>query len=80
MDEIGWRFYLVLVVPSVLYIGIIALVFPETKGLSLEEMGGVVFGEDVSMTATRVEGSGEGEKQGDGSDGQAIEERIENVA
>jgi sugar porter (SP) family MFS transporter len=80
MDEIGWRFYLVLVVPSVLYIAVIALVFPETKGLSLEEMGRV-FGEDVSATATRVEGeSGEGEKQGDGSDGQVIEERIENVA
>ncbi|KAL3453179.1 general substrate transporter [Aspergillus insuetus] len=78
MDEIGWRFYLVLVVPSVLYIAVIALVFPETKGLSLEEMGRV-FGEDVS--AARVEGrSGEGEKQEDGSDGQVIEERIENVA
>ncbi|KAL2788508.1 general substrate transporter [Aspergillus keveii] len=80
MDEIGWRFYLVLVVPSVLYFAVIALVFPETKGLSLEEMGRV-FGEDVSVAATRVEGgSGEGEKQGDGSDGQAIEERIEIVA
>ncbi|KAL4773239.1 general substrate transporter [Aspergillus nidulans var. acristatus] len=45
LDRVGWRFYLVLIVPSVLYIGCIYFLFPETKGRTLEEMGRV-FGEE----------------------------------
>ncbi|KAL4995139.1 major facilitator superfamily domain-containing protein [Aspergillus recurvatus] len=45
LDRVGWRFYLVLIVPSILYIGCIYFLFPETKGRTLEEMGRV-FGEE----------------------------------
>ncbi|KAL1625891.1 hypothetical protein SLS56_007130 [Neofusicoccum ribis] len=38
-DAIGWRYYLVLMSFTVLSIFIFALLFPETKGLALEEVG-----------------------------------------
>lgn len=50
LNEIGWRFYLVLIVPSVIYLGIIYFFFPETKGRSLEEMG-ALFGDEANVVA-----------------------------
>lgn len=44
MNKIGWKFYLVLIVPSVIYIVIMYFTFPETKGRTLEEIGDV-FGD-----------------------------------
>ncbi|KAL4990009.1 major facilitator superfamily domain-containing protein [Aspergillus falconensis] len=38
LDRVGWRFYLVLIVPSVLYIKCIYFLFPVTKGRTLEGM------------------------------------------
>ncbi|KAL5048587.1 general substrate transporter [Aspergillus fruticulosus] len=45
LDRVGWRFYLVLIVPSVLYIKCIYFLFPVTKGRTLEGMR-MVFGEE----------------------------------
>jgi hypothetical protein len=44
LNDIGWRFYLVLICPTVFYIAIIYFMFPETKGRTLEEIGGL-FGD-----------------------------------
>lgn len=50
MVEIGWRFYLVFIIPSFFYILILYFFFPETKGRSLEEMGSL-FGDDANVVA-----------------------------
>lgn len=43
-------FYLVLIVPSAVYIVLIYLLFPETKGRTLEEIG-TLFGDDAHVAA-----------------------------
>ncbi|KAK3672438.1 hypothetical protein LTR78_007745 [Recurvomyces mirabilis] len=45
LDKIGWRFYLVLICPSICYIIAIWFLFPETKGRTLEEIG-TLFGDE----------------------------------
>jgi MFS family permease len=44
LNAIGWKFYLVLIVPSLFYLACIYFLFPETKGRTLEEIGGL-FGD-----------------------------------
>jgi hypothetical protein len=44
LNAIGWKFYLVLICPSIVYIVLIYLMFPETKGRTLEEIGSL-FGD-----------------------------------
>ncbi|KAF2679224.1 MFS transporter [Lentithecium fluviatile CBS 122367] len=45
LNAIGWKFYLVLICPSVVYIACIYFLFPETKGRTLEEIG-ALFGDE----------------------------------
>ncbi|KAI3584180.1 general substrate transporter [Fusarium oxysporum f. sp. albedinis] len=45
-SEIGWKYYLVFIFASLTGAGIIWHFFPETNGLSLEEIG-VLFGDEV---------------------------------
>ncbi|KAF2643166.1 MFS transporter [Massarina eburnea CBS 473.64] len=59
LDRIGWKFYLVLICPSIVYIGLIYLLFPETKGRTLEEIGALFGDENI---ATRWYGMSEEEK------------------
>ncbi|KAL4879278.1 general substrate transporter [Aspergillus karnatakaensis] len=44
LESIGWMFYFMLIAPSLVYIGLIYFLFPETKGRTLEGMGRI-FGE-----------------------------------
>lgn len=50
LNAIGWRFYLVLIIPSVVYVAIIWFFFPETKGRTLEEIG-ALFGDEVNVAS-----------------------------
>lgn len=50
LNSIGWKFYLVLIVPSVCYILIQYFLFPETKGRTLEEIGDL-FGDDQRVAS-----------------------------
>ncbi|KAL2814141.1 general substrate transporter [Aspergillus granulosus] len=86
LDEIGWRFYLVLIVPSSIYIAVIWFVFPETKGMTLEEMGRI-FGDHVDIAAAGFERSSseEEEKRGTKRENKKVErhpmeERVEHIA
>ena len=47
-NHIGWKFYLVFICLDICTFTLVFLVFPETKGLSLEEMN-VLFGDDVAV-------------------------------
>ncbi|KAL5334412.1 general substrate transporter [Aspergillus crustosus] len=44
---VGWKFYLVMVVVTTINVFVVALFFPETKGLALEEIG-ARFGDTVT--------------------------------
>jgi hypothetical protein len=50
LNSIGWKFYLVLIVPSLCYIVAIYFLFPETKGLTLEEIG-ALFGDEANVVS-----------------------------
>jgi len=50
LNDIGWKFYLVLICPSVVYVGIIYFFFPETKNRTLEEIG-TLFGDDAHVAS-----------------------------
>ena len=50
LNSIGWKFYLVLIVPSVVYVCIQYFLFPETKGRTLEEIGDL-FGDNLHVAS-----------------------------
>ncbi|KIY02891.1 uncharacterized protein Z520_01356 [Fonsecaea multimorphosa CBS 102226] len=49
LNTIGWKFYLVCICPTVVYLPILYFFFPETKGRTLEEIGSL-FG-DTNIAA-----------------------------
>jgi len=51
--NIGWKYYLVFAVLTAIVIVLIWFYFPETKGLSLEEMN-ALFGEDVAVDISHL--------------------------
>ncbi|OAG40005.1 hypothetical protein AYO21_05686 [Fonsecaea monophora] len=52
-NNIGWKFYLVFIIVTSLMVPWVILYFPETKGLSLEEIG-VLFGDEVALDLTHL--------------------------
>lgn len=55
LDKIGWKFFLVLIIPTALHFLNVFCFFPETKQRSLENIN-VAFGEAVAI---RYYGAGE---------------------
>jgi hypothetical protein len=47
IDNIGWRTYIIFAVLNSLWVPIIFLFFPETKGLELEDVDHLFGGEDI---------------------------------
>ncbi|KAM0208789.1 hypothetical protein ACHAQD_011476 [Fusarium lateritium] len=53
-QTIGWRFYLIMMAFTIICVVIFAMAFPETKGLTLEEIS-ALFGDEVALESTPVE-------------------------
>ncbi|RKU40996.1 hypothetical protein DL546_003477 [Coniochaeta pulveracea] len=51
MNNVGWKYYLVIIVWCIVFIPIVYFYFPETAKLSLEEIG-ARFGDDVAVHVT----------------------------
>jgi hypothetical protein len=51
--HIGWKYYLVFIVVTTLMLPLIIFKFPETKGLSLEEIG-ALFGDKVAVDLSHL--------------------------
>ncbi|KAK7202710.1 general substrate transporter [Myxozyma melibiosi] len=52
-DQIEWRYYLVFICATFVAVNLIWLTFPETKGLSLEEVN-IKFGDTVQVALTDI--------------------------
>ncbi|KAL4800101.1 general substrate transporter [Aspergillus venezuelensis] len=50
MNEVGWKFYLVLICPSAVYIVLLYFYLPETKGRTLEEIGALFGDTNIANT------------------------------
>ncbi|KAL4977901.1 MFS transporter [Aspergillus desertorum] len=61
LEDLGWRYYLVYVVILATETAVIWLVYPETKGVSLEEVAVVVEGERARVERVEEEGKKFGE-------------------
>ncbi|PPJ55862.1 hypothetical protein CBER1_07450 [Cercospora berteroae] len=48
LEKIGWKFFLVLLCPTAVYVGVIYFFFPETKNRSLEDIN-AEFGDSVAV-------------------------------
>jgi hypothetical protein len=48
INNIGWRTYIIFAVLNALWVPIIFLFFPETKGLELEDVDHLFGGEDMA--------------------------------
>lgn len=45
--NIGWRYYLVFIIPSFVWVIVIQFTFPDTKGMPLEEVA-TLFGVSIA--------------------------------
>lgn len=56
-STIGWRFYLIFILVPACGLPVIYYYFPETRGLTLEEVGGL-FGDRVASSSTNSQRRG----------------------
>lgn len=52
-NKIGWKYYLVFIFLPLAAVGFLIKFFPETKGLTLEEVG-AKFGDEVALDLTHL--------------------------
>ncbi|KAH0842658.1 putative mfs sugar protein [Fonsecaea pedrosoi] len=52
-NSIGWKYYLIFIIVPLIGAAIMALFYPETKGLALEEIG-QKFGDEVAIDLTHL--------------------------
>jgi len=52
-NNIGWKYYLVFIFPPLLAVAFLVKFFPETKGLTLEEIG-AKFGDEVALDLSHL--------------------------
>ena len=53
LSAIGWKYYLVFIVLSAIFVVVLIFYFPETKNLSLEEIARL-FGDPIAMELSRI--------------------------
>ena len=51
--QVGWKYYLLFIILTIIHIPLIWYLFPETMGLSLEEIG-EKFGDEVVVHLTNL--------------------------
>ncbi|KID81491.1 General substrate transporter [Metarhizium guizhouense ARSEF 977] len=71
---IGWKYYIVFISMTAFMLPLIIFKFPETKGLTLEEIG-QLFGDEVAVEASQLPNKNEGalEKTIDGKDAKSVQ-------
>ncbi len=52
-NNIGWKYYLVFIFPPLVAVGFFIKYFPETRGLTLEEIG-AKWGDEVALDLTHL--------------------------
>lgn len=72
LNKIGWKFYLVLIIPSACYLVAMYFLFPETKGRTLEEVG-ALFGDENVANVTEGQARVEEGRSSDGKPGASSE-------
>ncbi|PVH72444.1 hypothetical protein DL98DRAFT_520481 [Cadophora sp. DSE1049] len=53
LDAVGWRWYIIFLVLIAIWFVVIFMTFPETQGLSLEEVSTVFEGPDARLPISR---------------------------
>lgn len=61
LEALRWRYYIVFVCALVLWLGVIYFTFPETRGLTLEEVSQIFDGREVLQRTYDIKAEGLGE-------------------
>lgn len=75
MASLGWRYYIVFCVLDALFVGAVWVLFPETKGKSLEELAGLFERLEGRGGVVVGDGVGDVEKLKMGGGHEEVEER-----
>jgi len=53
INDVGWKYYLVIICWCIVFIPVVYFFWPETAGLSLEEIS-AKFGDDVAVNSSEI--------------------------